>query len=361
MKANQVSNNKQSIKPSRDLSYEFIRVIAMILIVFTHEIPNYLGSSRLATSVEIFATVGVTIFFLLAGKFAFRLNLEDKTLYKKYYWKKAIGLIVPMLVYMAIKNWHVMTYNKQLVVTPIFYVKHFIVSLFNGFYFMEYWFLYVLIALLIAVPFTAKMIQNFNTRDKKAFLIVSLVLATLTTFPPHLNLISGAEFAIKYHFIGYALFFYAGYFIEDFFKSKKSRTLLYFAGAISFIISVFLVLSGINNGYKSTSPFYFFFTIATFISLRSLGKKLLQSKSKNLLEPIISFLGKHSLGVYMIHMMFLFTLNDLKILPLNILGWFLSSFIILIVSVVACFILDNTIIKLLQKLFIKIFHLEKYF
>ena len=57
--------------------------------------------------------------------------------------------------------------------------------------------------------------------------------------------------------------------------------------------------------------------------------------------------------------MFLFTFNDLNLLPRNLFGWLLSTLIILVISVIASFILDRTIIKLLQKLCIKIFRLEK--
>lgn len=345
------------VKPQRDLSYEFIRVVSMILIILAHEIPNYLGQfSRLGVYTELVTNVGVTLFFMLSGKFALKLNLEDKHLYKKYYWKKVIGLIIPMLVYMAIKNWHIMVYHKHLTVTPGFYVHHFLLSLFNGFSYMEYWFLFVLIALLASTPFTARMIQNFKRRDQIAFTIVGLIFGAITTFLPHLL---DVEFAIKYEFIGYALFFYIGFFIEDFFKEKSACKKLYLIGLLSLIINCILTHFNIRNGYKNTSPFYFTFTVATFIALRNFAQYLMTKHASPLLDRLTIFLGQHSLGVYMIHMMFLFTFNDLNLLPRNLFGWLLSTLIILVISVIASFILDRTIIKLLQKLCIKIFRLEK--
>ena len=106
------------VNPQRDLSYEFIRVVSMILIILAHEIPNYLGQfSRLGVYTELVTNVGVTLFFMLSGKFALKLNLEDKHLYKKYYWKKVIGLIIPLLVYMAIKNWSTTNISPSLQVS----------------------------------------------------------------------------------------------------------------------------------------------------------------------------------------------------------------------------------------------------
>ena len=67
------------VKPQRDLSYEFIRVVSMILIILAHEIPNYLGQfSRLGVYTELVTNVGVTLFFMLSGKFALELNIFIK-------------------------------------------------------------------------------------------------------------------------------------------------------------------------------------------------------------------------------------------------------------------------------------------
>jgi peptidoglycan/LPS O-acetylase OafA/YrhL len=336
----------------RDLSYELIRVLAMAFIIFDHNLNPFFGKgSCAAILLEPFFIVGVPLFFMLSGRFAFKLNLEDKSLYKKYYLKKVVGLIIPMLVFMAIKNWHIMVYNQHLDVTFVSYFRHFGIALVNGFSYMEYWFLYTLIALLLAVPFTARMMQNFTDRDKKAFLTVGLIAATISAIIP---IVLHVVFAIDYHFIGYTLFFYLGYIVEDIFKTDKQKHRLYLVGLASFIITLVLVKLNITTGYKSLPPFNFFFAFAMFIGLHELGKKL-PKKS----ESLILFLGKHSLSVYMLHMIFLYTINDFNFFPKNVFGWFGSTISVLIISLLAGVILDNTIIKWLQKLATKLFHLEK--
>ncbi len=333
----------------RDISYEIIRVIAMFFIVFDHNLSTYLPKD-ITTFLEPFFVVGVTLFFMLSGKFAFKLNLEDKSLYKKYYWKKVIGLIVPMLVYMAIKNWHVMVYNQHLTVTPLSYIKHFGIALVNGFSYMEYWFLYTLIALLVAVPFTARMMQNLRAEDKKAFLAVSTILATLSMIiPSFLNV----KFAIDYYFIGNIFFFFAGYIVEDIFSTKTAKRNLYITGFLSLVMTLLMVKLGLTNGYKSYSPFYMYFTLAMFTVIHELGKKIPAK-----FEKLVLLLGKHSLGVYMIHMIVLYAVNDAKIFPGNIIGFLASTILIIAISTIISIVLDNTIIKWLQKLTIKIFKLE---
>lgn len=350
---------KKSSDKKRDLSYEFIRIFAMLLIILTHEINTYLGKgSTLATCMEIFTAVGVTLFFMLSGRFAFKLNLEDKSLYKKFYFKKIVGLIIPMVIYMLIKNWHVMVYNQHLSVSFTSYFKHLGVAMINGFSYMEYWFLYILIALFIAVPFTARMMQNLTRRDKKAFIIVALIFTTLSTFIPE---IFHVEFAVKYYFIGYVLFFFVGAFIEEFFTRKSARIKLYLLGILSFVMTCVLCLNGIKNGYKSFSPLYFIYTTAMFIGLHELGRKITTwggSSENSITNKIIATLGKHSLGVYMFHMIVLYFINDLNFLPSGIFEFFAAGIIVCIISSIVCLILDETIIKWCQKIFIKIFCLK---
>ena len=333
----------------RDISYELIRVLAMFFIVFDHNLNSFFDKD-VSTILEPFFAVGVTLFFMLSGKFALKLNLEDKSLYKKYYWKKVIGLIIPMLVFMAIKNWHVMAYNQHLAVTPISYLRHFGIALVNGFNYMEYWFLYTLIALLIAVPFTARMMQNLKPKDKKAFFVVSFVMSTLSVVIPT---VLKVDFAVNYYFIGHTLFFFLGYIIEDIFEKDSAKKKLLIAGLLSFIATIMMVKIGKTSGYKSFSPFYILFTSMMFIWIHELGKKLPEK-----LEKPILFMGKHSLSVYMLHMMFLYAIRDLKIFPINPFGYIGCTIAGIIVSLIAGWIIDSIIVKLLQKLTIKIFRLE---
>ena len=339
-------------KKKRDINYELIRLVAMLGVIFCHVSSMYIWSdnnSAIYQALDVLFCTCNALFFLLAGRFAFKVNLEDKTKNKQFYWKKIIGLIIPILVYMAIKNYHVMAYNKQLEVHPKFYLTHLGIAIVNGFNYMEYWFLYTLIPLLIAVPFTARMIQGMKEKDKKAFFIVGIFFSTLTTFIPLL----GVNFAIQYIFIGHILLFHLGYFIEDLFKTKTAKRKLYIAGLISFAINIALILvAHYFNGYKSTSPFYIIFGIAFFIFIRD------KIKVPKKAEKLVLFLGKHSLAVYMLHFMVLYTIHDITNFPQGIIGFVCVSALCLLASSIIGAILDSTIIKWLQTLTIKIFRLK---
>lgn len=341
----------EKIKKKRDVNYEIIRVMAMVMVILEHHIQKFIytdGTQHLYSLLDAIFTLSMPLFFYLAGRFAFKLNLEDKSLYKKFYWKKAVGLIVPMLIYMLIKNWHVMWYHQHLDITPLSYLKHFGIALVNGFNYMEYWFLYVLIGCMIAVPFTARMVQNMKDKDKKAFLIVGLILCALTTYIP----LAKVNFSVHYYFIGHVLSFYLGFMLEDIFKEKKAKKLLYIAAPICFAINMAIIYAGFHTGYKETSPFYMIGAMGLFIFLRN------HIKVPEKFEKPVLFLGKHSLGVYMAHMMVMYTIGELIDLPFGIVGFLVASLLCLIGSTLLAFILDSTIIKWLQKLTIKVFKLE---
>ena len=341
----------EKIKKKRDVNYELIRVLAMVMVIMEHHIEKFVYTTEnqwFYNLLDAFFTLSMPLFFYLAGRFAFKLNLEDKTLYKKFYWKKMIGLIIPVLIYMAIKNWHVMWYHQGLAITPRSYLEHFGIALVNGFNFMEYWFLYVLIGCMIAVPFTARMVQNMKEKDKKAFLIVGLIMCALTCYIPLFKV----DFMVHYYFIGHVLSFYLGFMLEDIFADKKLKKLLYIAAPICFAINMAIIYAGFTNGYKETSPFYMIAAMGLFIFLREKLKA-----PKNLEKPIL-FLGKHSLGVYMLHMMVMYSIGEVIELPFGFIGFFIASILCLIGSVALAFIIDNTLIRWAQKLCIKIFKLE---
>lgn len=335
----------KTAKKTRVPSYDFIRVVAMIFILAVHDAVHYLDTKNSLFPVfEALLAVGVPLFFLLSGKFAYKIDLEDKHLYKKYYLKKFVHLLIPIFVYMVIKNWHVMMYVKHIDITPLSFIRHLGISIVNGYSYMEYWFLYVLIGLLLAVPFTAHMIKNLKTKDKKAFIAVALIY---TTFSMLVSQFAKVDFAVNYAFFSYPLYFFCGAFIEDLFEEKSARKKLYTAGIVGFIINAALILNGIKLGYKSFSPFYFVFAIAIFILLKNLGEKLFK-KPRPVFEKSTVFIAKHSLAVYMSHVMLMHIINDPGFLPNNILGYILSVVFGVIISVLFGFIIDETVVKILQ-------------
>lgn len=287
----------------------------------------------------IFLT-GVPCFFMLSGKFAFNIDFEDEKYLTKYYIKKFINLLIPVFVYMIIKEFHVMAYNLHKEISLYSYLRSLFVSIVNGFSYMEYWYIYVLVANILIVPFIGKFIKNATTKESIVFLLIPFVSNLISTFLAYFKL----EFKISYAFAGYSFYFYLGYFLDKFSSTKKQKTTIYIFGIISTIVTIILLKCKKAINIWGYSPTYTFIAVMIYIFIRDCVKI-------NRFEKIVLFMGKYSLSVYMLHMIFIYTFND--IISKDGINVILYSLIIIfltyISSVVCGFVLENTIIKCLKK------------
>lgn len=333
----------------RDLKYETIRVFCMFFILSIHEINTFVDQNSILYHIlaTIFLT-GVPCFFMLSGKFAFNIDYDDSNYLAKYYKKKFINLIIPIFVYMIIKEFHIMAYNLNKDITIYTYLRSLFVSLVNGFSYMEYWFIYILISNLLIAPFIGKFITRATKKEAMVFLIIPFIVNIISTFLGYFKL----EFKLSYAFAGYSLYFYIGYFIDKFSNTKKEKIAIYVLGMISFVITLILLGSNKAINLWSYSPTFTCIAIMIYIFIRDFIKT-------NKIEKIILFIGKYSLSIYMLHMIFMFTFND--IIPKEGINSFIYGFIIILLtyvfSLISGVILENTIIKFLKNISTKI--LEK--
>lgn len=333
----------------RNLKYETIRVFAMICILAIHEINTFVeANSMLNYVLSTILLTGVPCFFMLSGKFAFNIDYEDKNYLLKYYKKKFLNLIIPILIYMIIKEFHVMAYNLNKEITIYTYFRSLFVSIVNGFSYMEYWFIYTLLSNILIAPFIGKFITKATKKEAAIFLAVPIIINIISTFLGYFEL----EFRLPYAFAGYSLFFYLGYFIDRFSSTKREKLFIYISGAISFAITLILLKYDKAVNIWNISPTFTMISIMIYIVIRDcvkLGK----------IENIILFMGKYSLAVYMLHMIFIYTFND--IIPKEGINSFVYGFIIIILSYVSSlisgFVLENTIIKWLKNFGNKVFYI----
>lgn len=233
-----------------------------------------------------------------------------------------------------------MSYNLNQVITPYSYIRSLFVSIVNGYYYMEYWFIYELIAYLILVPFVGKFITKATKKEATIFLGIILIYNIISTFLGYNNL----EFILPYAFGGRSIFFFLGYFIDKYYNTKKEKKNIYIFGILSFIITLFLLKSGKYVNIWSYSLTFTLISVMFYIFIRDHIKI-------NKIKKVILMMGKYSLPVYMLHMIFIYTYNDL--IPKGIFNNFLYHLIIIILTFISCLIcgilLEKTIIKWLKK------------
>ena len=209
-----------------------------------------------------------------------------------------------------------------------FHLKDFIVSVVSGHYHL--WFLYMLIGLYLAVPLLRKVAEN------EKIMYYFLVLAALFSYllPVCVNLISlkSASFAAildsNLYQIGLSAAcasfgcFVLGYLLHQKQFPKKIRCFVYLLGVCGALITIFGTVIASAYAKEFVKFFYYYLSInvlamgvAIFVFAKAHWNKPLSSeKSKRVLQT----LSRCTLGVYLIHPLFLALLK--KVFETQLMG-----------------------------------------
>lgn len=299
----------------RIFKYDLMRVIFMLMVLATHTLNIFIVFSIPYNTtwtvrrilVDIFMVCN-PLFFMLSGKFNLDKEFKDTNDYKKFYLKKAISILIPFLL-ISIAVYILNFYNS-------FSIKSFFSMLISNQIESTFWFVYVLIGILIFSPFFSKMMKNLNLFEKKLFLLL-LILANCFTTVLALLKIKSAFTLVVFGIASWHMYYFAGYIIEDIFKTRKSRVILIIGAVIAYILQFLIRYFIDDSGYRITDPFplltietfgiYFF--ILEFINIKNLK-----------IQKIISYISKYSYVFYLLHMLILnyvFKLFDLNISSLH--------------------------------------------
>lgn len=293
------------------------------------------------------------LFFLLSGKFALSAKCESFCDYYRYYAKKLITLIIPILFYMFLRN----LYDNKGGLFHLSFWKSYIKNVLSGYAGNEYWFLYTLMGMILLAPFLNKMVTDLKKPEIYIFLSMGLLYNSIVTYSPYFNL----SFSWNYIFGGWVFYFPLGYFLEKIIDTPKKEKLIICLGGLGFIISFIQKQYGLTNRIHDLAPTYTFMVCAMFFLL----KKEYHIKNTTLhtfLNTFILKCGKYSFAVYMIHNPIRWFLVNTMHLPID--GNYLLSLFTLIacttgISLILAFICENTFVRALKWGFCKIIRYQQ--
>ncbi|GEO79724.1 acyltransferase [Companilactobacillus mindensis] len=337
-------------KNQRIFYLDFIRVIAILLVIFIHvsAIDTTLnvgsGQWQITKILNYFAHISVPVFFMISGSLL--LN-SKKTTSLSYTWKQRIPRVaIPFILWSIISPIVVGIYAHSLSMHNILTaVKTMLYQPTSP----TLWFMYPLIGIYILSPVIKTFVQSATTEMlvyvTGIWLVTCSLLPSIAVMLPKnigqlLQLSPIANFFLIGGFTGY---FILGYLltkikVENINNWLLLAVFLIFGIAGNFTSEVFPKIFDANNGYYVTSIFIPIMSVAAFILLQKWGSRV----KSNTTIGIFEFLSPLVFGVYLIHNLLILYVEPwfMANVPVHgLIATFLRYIVVLVLSILIIWIL----------------------
>ena len=321
------------MKKTREYAFDILRVISMIMVIIIHIANVYCRSFGMISTKSylislIFNTicrVSVPIFFMISGSL-----LLDRSFNKEKYLKRVLKYVVLIVVwdiiYLVWEYFYLgVTYNKlyMLVIDP---------------YRAHLWFLYTILVLYAIQPLLKLIMDKSNNVIKIILLTLWIILSLASMLNPYV-----AKFFTIFSYIGY---FIIGKYLYDFIKKidlRKYNVSFILIMIICFSISIWMNYSLSIRLNQFYNLFFAYRTPFIMINSFALYALIISNYKKDSLNKFVTGLSDLSLGVYLIHGIFLdITVKVFIYSSINsLIGIPIFTVIIFILSIISTFIIKK--------------------
>lgn len=341
------------MEQKRSVYLDFLRVVACVLVVTAHvsasfiqEIPVESMNFKVMNSFDCFGILGVPLFVMVSGALMLSEQYEENI--RKLYGKKLLRLAGLYMFWLLFYN--TFTFIQGGVALNFENVKQEILLdtlLGKGIYHL--WFLPMLISLYLITPF----IRAFTADLKKCLLFLGLYFffgsliptALLFEFPYRTIVASLYDRFDNYLFMGYLGYYVLGHVLHEFLPKLKGKLLVGIGGIglLSFGIEVYVCNLYSERGEKLSTILNNPLLLTAFLSAAALFILVKHLSYRG--EKLWKWLGRYTLGIYLLHPLLLG-------LALN-LGWstlFAPAAVSIPLSVVLMTVLTFIPVYLLSKI-----------
>lgn len=336
------SIKSDSISEERNIKYDYIRVIAMFLVIGVHSWGSIrtFGSNDatmewLNDMLERLFAMGVPLFFALSGALLLKEKYSD---FLAFYKKRAITVIIPMLIYAPIyviySDWKT---NSLSVKTIVHYFQKVVCGQVHG----TWWFVYTILGIYLITPFLSAMLSALSDVQKKTLVCIIYMFLVIRVMLSFVNWEFGIVDILFCN--GAWLQFIIGYFGNYLGQKQLSakKTIMLLCGAI--VAFVLYLLGYDNTGIMLNSAVLIVFIVA--------ARTKTKQKENALVDKIIVNVSRKSYGIYLIHAAVLSLLlklyTDWKYYILGKLSLLLLT--VAFVSYVISITVDKVVIGRMQK------------
>lgn len=329
------------MKNKREYAFDILRVVSMFMVIVVH-VSNVYSRSYGSISMNDFLAsliyntifrVSVPIFLMISG--ALLLDRKfDKEKYWKRLWKFVLIIIVWDVIYLV---WEYLYLGATY--SPLY-------KLLWEPYRAHLWYLYTVVLLYFLQPGLKWALDRMSKKTKWIVLIIWLALSTYSIFNN-----SVSHYFTQISYIGY---FVLGKYLYDFIKkhvTKKHNWIEILIIVVCMAMSIILNYVASLKYDKFYNAYFAYRTIFIMLPSFAFYAYVITNYQKDGINKWIALLSELSLGVYLIHGIFLdIVVHEIK-LHFNISAYIaipIYATIILILSVASVYILRK--IKPLQKI-----------
>ena len=335
---------------ARNLNYDWIRVIAMLMVIMVH-VPIKPFDS-VAWLSKGFSTLLMTcngLFFMLSGRLNLTKRIETKDDILLFYRKRFESIVIPFVIGTVLLTlWKLVSEGEPF--TFLSFIKTVYRDLMGDNAGIHLWFMYELIGLLMATPFLARMLQGLDDSMLRLLLGISLGWNTVMVYLCS-NLGVNFEY-INWIFPRWSIHYFAGYACFRLIHREQEGKLFIIA-LISFVLNVASMTLWPDRVTFShdLAPLFILWCMGAFVFLE---RRIVWKPG--LISGAVTWLSKYSYLIFIFHYAALFDVVAVYIpsalpMPVTFAVYTLSTLVLsLIVSIVVQWIL----IKPLQILFRKI-------
>ena len=325
---------------NREYAFDILRVISMLMVIIIHVANIYCRSFGIISNSSylislIFNTIcriSVPIFFMISGTL-----LLDRKFNKEKYIKRVLKyvllIIIWDIIYLVWEYFYLgVTYDKlyKLIIDP---------------YRAHLWFLYTILVLYIVQPILKTIMDKSNNTIKIVLLSIWILLSLASMLNPYV-----AKYFTIFSYIGY---FVIGKYLYEFIKKydlRKYSISLILIMIICYIISIIMNYSLSIRLHQFYNLFFAYRTPFIMLASFALYTLIISNYKKDSLNKFFTELSDLSLGVYLIHGIFLDVTAKVFIYTSinSLIGIPLFTIIIFILSTISVFILKK--IKFLKNI-----------
>lgn len=310
---------------------DVLRVLSTLAVIVLHIAASnwygYIGSFNwiVFTVYSVLMRFSVPAFFMISG--VLFLNEEKKMDIKRLFQHNIMRLAAFLFLWAAVYKCYFLIKGaiesgSMLMVSPIVEI---IKSFLKGDTQAHLWFIYTIIGLYLIFPILKVYVNHAEKRDLEYFIILWFIFQCIYNFLNYIRLfqvtfqflfinVQKLDLHLVYGYIGYCIL---GYYLHKYpFQNKKTRKMIHILGAAGVLCSLVITLavciksgSCIENFCGFLSPGIVFWSISVFVLVQTHFK----NSGSGLGEKIVENVSNCSLGIFGIHMLFVFLFGDMGI------------------------------------------------